>query len=214
MVVNGRSSLRKGIRLADPSSLGGNDTDRALVESYQRDPHSEKGRQAASRLLSRYRERVLIWCWRVVDDRELAVDLAQDVLLSAYQRLSDYEHDGRFGAWLFTIARHRSLSELRRREVPIAEEAVLELVADDRPTPDEAWERKADAGKLFGLVQKTLTTLEQDAIWLRCYEGLSVDLITSRLDIRQSSGARAVLQRARRKLRSALAEHEKEGARE
>ena len=173
--------------------------------AYQRDPASEAGRQAASRLLARYRQRVLIWCWRVVGDREMALDLAQEVLISAYQRLTDYDHDGRFGAWLFTIARNRCLSELRRRRIPIAENAVLDLLVDETPAPDEALERRLAAEDLLGLVRNTLTAEEQTVVWLRCYEGLSVDVITRRLDLAGKSGARGVLQRARRKLRSALA---------
>jgi RNA polymerase sigma-70 factor (ECF subfamily) len=204
-----RSSQRREIRQAVDLRAGGADaTDQALVEAYQRDPRSEPGRRAASRLLDRYSERVLIWCWRVIGDREAALDLAQEVLINAYRRLAEYDHTGRFGAWLFTIARHRCLSELRRRRVPVADAAVLELVADPAPAPDEALERRLVAEDLLALVREALTPLEQDALWLRCYEGLSVDVITRRLRITESSGARAVLQRARRKLRAAVAARE------
>jgi RNA polymerase sigma-70 factor (ECF subfamily) len=190
-------------QVADPA-VGGGDTDHELVLVFQRDPASEAGRQAASRLLARYRRRVLTWCWRVVGDREAALDLAQEVLLSAFDRLPEYDHYGRFGAWLFTIARHRCLSELRRRRVPLAEDAVLELVADPAPGPDEALERRLAADELFDLVRSALTAEEQTALWLRCHEGLPVDVITRRLSVDQATGARGLLQRARRKLRAAL----------
>ena len=196
------------------ATRGNDGDDRVLVETFQRDPRGDAGRHAASRLLARYRERVLIWCWRVVEDRELALDLAQDVLLNAYRRLDGYQHDGRFGAWLFTIARNRCLAELRRRNVPVAGDGVLELIADPGPRPDEAWERKSAANELLALVREELTPLEQDTIWLRCHEGLPVDVITRRLDIQEGTGARAVLQRARRKLRSALAARRREGTME
>jgi RNA polymerase sigma-70 factor (ECF subfamily) len=206
-----RSSGWREIRQVADQPLGGGDGDHALVARYQRDPRGEAGRQAASLLLARYRERVLIWCWRVVGDREAALDLAQEVLINAYRRLGDYDHDGRFGAWLFTIARHRCLSELRKRRVPVADEAVLELVADGAPAPDEALERRLAAEELLDLVRDTLTPLEQDALWLRCHEGLPVEVITRRLDITEGTGARAVLQRARRKLRSALYDRDRDG---
>jgi len=207
-----RSSWQTGIQPVVDASRGGFDDDRGLVEIYQQDPRSDAGRHAASRLLARYRERVLIWCWRVVDDRELALDLAQEVLLNAFNRLSSYEHDGRFGAWLFTIARHRCLSELRRRKIPMAEDAVLEWIADPRPGPDEAYERKSTSEELLTVVRESLTPLEQDAIWMRCHEGLSVDVITQRLEIPERTGARAVLQRARRKLKAALLARDARGA--
>jgi RNA polymerase sigma-70 factor (ECF subfamily) len=199
-----RSSRWREIRQAVDAAAGGEDSDRTLVRAYQRDPVGAAGRQAASRLLARYRERVLIWCWRVVGDREAALDLAQEALLSAYQHLGEYHHDGRFGAWLFTIARNRCHSELRRRQVPVAENAVLDLLVDEAPPPDEALERRLAAEELLDLVRDTLTGEEQTVLWLRCYEGLSVDLITRRLALDQRTGARGVLQRARRKLRAAL----------
>lgn len=205
-----RSSGWREIRQAAASPAGDGDTDRPLVTAYQRDPAGEAGRQAASRLLSRYRERVLVWCWRIIGDRDAALDLAQEVMLSAFERLRDYEHDGRFGAWLFTIARHRCLSELRRRRVPLAENAVLELIADTAPAPDEALQRRLAAEDLLDLVRNTLTTEEQDALWLRCYEGLPVEVITQRLALDQKTGARGVLQRARRKLRAALQQRDPE----
>lgn len=199
-----RSPDWREIRQVVDPSLGGGDTDRELVLAFQRGPDSEAGREAASRLLARYRQRVLVWCWRVVGDREDALDAAQEVLLSAYNRLGDYDHDGRFGAWLFTIARNRCLSELRRRRTPLDEGAVIELVADSAPAPDEDLERRLAAEDLLGLVRDALTPEEGTAVWLRCYEGLPVDVITQRLALDQKTGARGLLQRARRKLRAAL----------
>lgn len=194
---------RKIRQIADPPT-GGTESDRALVDAYQRSPASAGGRRAASQLLHRYRRRVLVWCWRVVGEREAALDLAQEVLISAYQRLGAYDHDGRFGAWLFTIARNRCLSELRKRRIPLAESAVFEWVVDPAPPPDVALERRLAADDLLQLVRDTLTAEEQDALWLRCFEGLPVDVITKRLALDQRTGARGLLQRARRKLRSAL----------
>ncbi len=183
----------------------GEPDDRSLVVAFQRDPDGEAGRRAVSLLLDRYRRRVLVWCWQVVRNRETALDLAQEVLVSAYRNLCGYEEQDHFDSWLFAIARNRCLSELRRRQVPVAEAAVLELVADPGPGPDVRFERELEAQELQRLVRETLTPLEQEALRLRCYEGLPVETITRRLELREASGARAVLQRARRKLRAALA---------
>ncbi len=201
-----RSQVWREIRqVADvPPGGHGGDPDAALVAAFQRDPQGEAGRQAASRLLARYRRRVLAWCWRTVGDREAALDLAQEVMISAWRNLDTYRDDDRFGAWLFTITRNRCLSELRRRRVPVAEGAVLELIADQGPGPDEDLERRLAAQDMLRFVADTLDRQEQDALMLRCYEGLPVEVITRRLGLTEASGARAVLQRARRKLRSAL----------
>jgi RNA polymerase sigma-70 factor (ECF subfamily) len=194
-------------RWSAPDGTGtgdGEPSDRDLVRTYQADPDGGAGREAAARLLTRYQRRVLAWCWRMVGDRDTALDLAQDALLSVWRNLSNYEDDGRFGAWIFMVTRNRCLSELRRRKVPLGGEAVLELVADPGPRPDQALERRTLGENLENLLREHLTPQEQDAIWLRCYEGLPVDAITRRLGLTEASGARAVLQRARRKLRAVL----------
>lgn len=181
-------------------------TDERLVAMYQCDPHGPGGMGAASVLLGRYRRQVLLWCGRYVRDREGALDLAQEVLLSAFRHLGSYREQDRFSAWLFIIARNRCLGELRKRRAPLADQAVLELLADPGQGPDEVLQEKLAAQDIGRLAAETLTRQEHDALWMRCFEALPVDAITRQLGITESSGARAVLQRARRKLRRALAE--------
>jgi DNA-directed RNA polymerase specialized sigma24 family protein len=55
------------------------------------------------------------------------------------------------------------------------------------------------------LLRDTLSPLEQEAIWLRCFERLAVGDVTRILGLTHASGARSVLQSAREKLRAALA---------
>ena len=55
------------------------------------------------------------------------------------------------------------------------------------------------------LLRDTLNPVEQQAIYLRCFERLSVGDVTRILGLSNVSGARSVLQSAREKLRRALA---------
>jgi len=177
-------------------------TDEALLAAYRQDPQGPRGLRAVSQLLERYRDRTYAWCWRHVRERELALDLAQEVLVAAYRNLDSFGERARFSSWLFAIARNRCLSELRRHRLPQEDEEVLELVADRRPGPDQELEERLDEARLLELIRRHLTEQEQDALWLRCVEKLPVEEITELLDIREQSGARAVLQRARRHLRA------------
>lgn len=198
-------SLREASRHQESGTEFPSDTtDERLVAMYQCDPHGPGGIGAASVLLGRYRRQVLLWCGRYVRDREGALDLAQEVLLSAFGHLGSYHEQEKFSAWLFIIARNRCLSELRKRRIPLADQAVLELVADPGQGPDEVLQEKLAAADLRRLAAETLTSQEQDALWMRCFEAMPVDVITRQLGITEGSGARAVLQRARRKLRRAL----------
>lgn len=198
-------SLREESKQLDPATVfPPGTTDENLVQVYQTDPGGQAGRQAASVLLGRYRKQVLLWCGRYVRDREGALDLAQEVLLSAYSNLAGYRERDKFSAWLFIITRNRCLSELRRSKLPLAEGAVLEFLADPGQGPDAVLEEKIAGEEFRCLVGETLTTQERDALWMRCFEALPVDAITHQLGITGATGARAVLQKARRKLKRAM----------
>ncbi|MFH2054043.1 MAG: sigma-70 family RNA polymerase sigma factor [bacterium] len=162
------------------------------------------GREAAARLLGRHQARVYLWCYRFVRDHDLALDLAQDVLLAAYQKLPEYEHRARFSSWLFIIARNRCLSEVRRPTWQAALEIDPDELTSGNPGPVQALEER----DLWRFLESHLDRQELDALHLRCVEGIPVDSITEILGIDGPSGARGVLQRARRKLRAAFGTEE------
>ena len=73
--------------------------------------------------------------------------------------------------------------------------------------PDEALLRKLDEEELLSLIHKNLSGEEQTALWLRCIERVPISTLTGLLGLEQASGARGLLQRARRKLRAARGQH-------
>jgi RNA polymerase sigma-70 factor (ECF subfamily) len=170
-------------------------------------------REAATELLGRYRERVYRWCYGRVREHELARDLAQDVLLSAYRGLDGFDGRARFSSWLFAIARNRCLNALRRPA--LFEDGVdLDALPALQRGQDVELDAREDEERLLELIQSALPPQDQLALWLRCVEKMPVDGITRLLDLQESSGARAVLQRARRRLRAALAAEEGDKARD
>ena len=178
-------------------------TDNALVAEFQAQPDSSDGRNAAEALLCRYQKAAYLWCFRYVRDHDRALDLAQDVLLQAYQSLPNFRGDSEFSSWLFAVARNRCLNALRRGNAMVELHLIEDALADSTPTPDRELEDDEAETRLLALIEEVLDTTEQRAIWLRCVERVPVDEITARLDIVGASGARGVLQSARRKLRAA-----------
>jgi RNA polymerase sigma factor (sigma-70 family) len=179
-------------------------SDEDLVAIATEDPGSERAGEAASVLFGRYRRRVYMWCYQYVRDHEKAMDLAQDALLSAYRNLATFRKGGRFNSWLYAIARNRCYNELRRPAIWSDEEVDLDSFPATEEDPGEILLRKLDADALLRMIHENLDELEQDVIWLRCFERMPIDMITRVLAIRQASGARGILQRARRTLRAAI----------
>jgi RNA polymerase sigma-70 factor (ECF subfamily) len=142
----------------------------------------------------------------MVHDHERALELAQDALLSAYRRLDSFGGRASFSSWLFAITRNRCLSVLRRPALLEEEGVEPEDIGSSGVSPDRVLEEKEGEERILGLIRRHLGAQEQEVLWLRCIERLPVDEITRVMGISSASGARGVLQTARRKLRSALAE--------
>ncbi len=181
-------------------------SDDELLQIARRGADSESVRAAASELLARYRRRIYAWCYQVVQDPESAADLAQDVLIAAYRGLPAFEGKARFSSWLFAITRNRCRSALRRSPAQLGIELVSSGDVDvaDCADADANPARRIAEREFWELVGRKLDPVEQEAIWLRYFEGMSVVMITSILNLSGRTGARAVLQRARRKLKVVL----------
>jgi RNA polymerase sigma-70 factor (ECF subfamily) len=186
--------------------------DEQLLRAAKADPASPAARRAASQLLARYSGRVYGWCRRYVRDPERAMDMAQEVLLNAYRALGAFEERAPVSAWLFVITRRQCIRAMRPRLLVRDDDAMLEQIEDPAPTPEHEWERRDEGDRLMRVMRERLDPREQEAIWLRYVERASVDDITRVLRIANASGARGLLQTARRKLRAALAPGLRDGA--
>jgi RNA polymerase sigma-70 factor (ECF subfamily) len=179
--------------------------DDELLARFRRDPEGSEGRRAAGELLARYRGRVYAWCYRVVGDHDRALDLSQDVLLKAWRSLAAFAGRSRFSSWLFSIARNECLTAVRPKSMRADPHAdPLELLIEHEDPPAWLASREEEAA-MEALLRDHLSPVEQEAIWLRCFERLPVPEVTRLLGLTHASGARSVLQSAREKLRAALA---------
>jgi len=178
--------------------------DERLVELYRSGPHRADGRAALETLAARWRGRVYLWSYRMLRERELALDVAHDCFVQMMGALERYENRGRFGAWLFSIVHNRCLHELRRRRPVATDDATLERLAGSaRGAEHEAVDR-IELGRVLEVMNRVLEPDERLALWLRAEKETSVDELTRMLGLENATGARALLQTARRKLRAAL----------
>jgi RNA polymerase sigma-70 factor (ECF subfamily) len=148
---------------------------------------------AFERLFEKYHAPVLNYLHRMVGDRALAEDLAQDAFVKAYRALPNTRPELAFKAWLYRIATNTAISHLRRRKlirwVPFL------------PTQDYASSESVEGsvGRKHD-VEKALHQLPEHyaaVLILRHYEGLSLAETASALDISENA-AKLRLFRARK----------------
>ena len=76
---------------------------------------AQQGRDSAFReLIRRYERPVFSLIYRMVRDRELAEDLAQDTFVKVFAQRKNYQPSGRFSSYLWRIALNLCYDELRR----------------------------------------------------------------------------------------------------
>ena len=178
--------------------------DEELVCLAAKGRNTPEGRAAATELLGRYRRPVYVWCFRYANNHERALDLSQDVLIRVWESLESFKGRSKFSSWMFSIARNCCLNAVTRVRMFEDDESIIERVADKRPDPGRDLEEQQDEQRLIALIESTLDAVERKVLWLRCHERMPVDQITAVLKIESASGARGILQRARRKLKAAM----------
>lgn len=124
-------------------------------------------------LVSRWEKRIFNYLLRLVKNREDALDLAQDVLMKAYQNLRRLEDPSRFAPWMYRIAHNEAYSHLRKnRPETDLEEAQFEPWMEPGPS------RRMQPIEVSLAVERALARLTHDqreAVVLKIYQGFKFE---------------------------------------
>ncbi len=142
-------------------------------------------------------------CRRYVSDHQQAEELAQDALATAFDHIRSFRGEASFRAWVLAIARNHCRNAARKHGETLTADGVLDADADVAPVVSTLqWAEREHL--IREAAAAVLSPLEQEVVHLRYVEQLSQDAITELLELDGKSGARAVLQRSRRKLQRAI----------
>jgi RNA polymerase sigma-70 factor (ECF subfamily) len=72
-------------------------------------------RQAFNNIVQKYQQSIYNFCYRMLGNAYEAEDAAQEIFLRAYTRLDSYNSEYNFSTWLFSIASHYCIDQLRKR---------------------------------------------------------------------------------------------------
>jgi RNA polymerase sigma-70 factor (ECF subfamily) len=71
-------------------------------------------RRAFDELVVRYRKQVYLTAYRMVENAEIAEEIAQETFLRAYRQLRSFRRKARFTTWLYRITMNLCYTELKR----------------------------------------------------------------------------------------------------
>lgn len=123
---------------------------------------------------------------RIQSNRAQAEDVLQEVYINVWRAAQSFNPSlSQASTWLVSIARHRAIDSLRRKQTEVhtisstvagsdedADHDLLEHIADPSPTPPELLEQSSRARSLEHCMQD-LSAEQKSAIALAYYQGLS-----------------------------------------
>lgn len=171
------------------------------------------GSQAAYReLVNRYATPAVNFANRMVRDRSVAEDLAQEAFTRAFEHLSTYNQQRRFLSWFFQILHNVTIDYLRLKRPAIVSLDDLENTAcraTGRTSAEASPHAQAEQAELAHAMDAALAQIRpeyREAVILRYREDLSVQEIAETMDLPEGT-IKTYLFRARKELASILSTH-------
>lgn len=182
------------------TSLGTAPSDEDLARAALRHP------PAFNTLYARYIVRVYRYVYARVGHKQDAEDITAQTFLTAYTHLDHFRHEGSFAAWLFSIARRRTIDCLRAYKPDLSWETTAEPISRE-PPPEDMIDHHLEVERLVNRL-RSLTDDQSEVIRLRIFAGLSI-LETAQAMRRSEAAIKMLLHRALRQLREHMEIEEK-----
>ena len=161
--------------------------------------------EAWGELYRQFAPAIFRFCRRAMPTREDAEDATMDIFIKVRQKLSQYDSERPFSAWLYTVAANHCWDLLRRRKVrQDLETGEIDNMPLEHPDPgqlEQLIEQRTNREVRRALDK--LPARSRMALLLRYYSDMTYDEIAETLGVRRTFVG-VVLLRARHQLRDAL----------
>ncbi len=159
--------------------------------------------RATGALVSRHQGVVYRYLVGILEEEDLAADVAQDTFVQAIRHLEQFRGDSSFRTWLLAIARNEARGALRKRKRNRTEslDMVPEPDAEGLP-PDVEVERRIETERVREALRR-LPEKQKLSVALRLFDGLSFREVAEATDTTEGA-ARVNYHFGIRKLREML----------
>lgn len=170
-------------------------------------------------LVQQHQQLVLNVCYGFLRSQEDAEDVAQEVFVEVYRKVSNFDSRSKLSTWLYKIAVNRSLDHIKatkrkKRFAPIlrivglgADEVDTRTVANSPQRPDEAAEHAEQEQILLNAIDQ-LAENQATVFRLSKIQDMSNKEIADIMGL-SVSAVEGLMHRAKKQLRILLADHYK-----
>ena len=142
---------------------------------------------AFENLVGRYQDRIINFIYRMVNNYEVAEELAQETFLRVFRKSHTFRLNARFSTWLYRIASNLAINEIKKKKrAPVVSlerftsenrnEINLPAFGDERHSPD----RQLLSKELKEAIERNIQEIPsryRSAFILRDIQGLSYEEI-------------------------------------
>ncbi|MDR1631981.1 MAG: sigma-70 family RNA polymerase sigma factor [Dysgonamonadaceae bacterium] len=152
-----------------------------------------------SAIVSKYRNMVFTIVLKIIENREDAEDITQEIFIKVFKSIQQFREDSEFSTWLYRIAYNTTLSELRKRKL------FFTSIDDNYISVNESFTEENDGEEIeikLQYLDKAMKKLPPDEVFiltLHYMEGQSVENI-GRISNLTVSNVKVKLHRIRKKL--------------
>jgi RNA polymerase sigma-70 factor (ECF subfamily) len=143
-------------------------------------------KRAMQVLFARHNVRIHRYIARLVGDNTTAEDLVSEVFLGVWRKAEQFEGRSQVSTWLLGIARHKALTERRRRTIDQLDEEAAEAIEDPADSP-HAVQEKNDRAALLREALTQLSPAHREVIDLTYYHEKSMEDVAAILHIPEAT---------------------------
>ncbi len=186
-----------GLTASLPMAAKETDADAMLVDRYLGGDMS-----AFDELMIRYERQIYRVCYRFVENRDDAKDLAQEIFIKAFEHLPSFRRESSLKTWLYRIAMNHCINHVKKHSHEFVE--VNEFTGSVPPSIQKRLEDEEQRA-LFHRLVKRLPPKQKAILEMRVNEQLSYDEI-ARMSGRSVSTIKASVFFALEKLKKLVKE--------
>ncbi len=151
------------------------------MKDHQKPKKRKISRDDFWKLYDEFSDKIFRFCYYKTSDRDIALDITQDVFLKAWKYISSGNEVSNHQAFLFRIA-HNLVIDFYKKSKAVSIDSIAvhsedreEVLAYEIPDPESMTHMESiDVGILKDLVMKNFEDEDRTIILMRAFEGMSV----------------------------------------
>jgi RNA polymerase sigma-70 factor (ECF subfamily) len=178
-------------------------TDKAIIGCVLDGDH-----RAYALLVKRYQHLVFTLAVRILQNRELAEETAQDIFVKAYQALDTFRGESKFSTWLYKIAYHKILDAKARGKRFVTIKGEWEAGLSREFSPEDTWSHlmQEERRKLLGQILQQMEADDRAVLTLHYLQELSLKEVAEIIGLRPET-VKVRLYRARKRMKALMGQH-------